>query len=89
MQKLALDNYAQIDLTPLNEARSAIRQRLDQLDQMGGDSKARAREIDLLQFQIAELTQAQLADPSESETLEDLEEVLADASEHIEQEVEP
>ena len=45
--------------------------------------------IDLLQFQIAELTQAQLADPSESETLEDLEEVLADASEHIEQEVEP
>jgi len=85
VQKLALDNYAQIDLTPLNEARSAIRQRLDQLDQMGGDSKARAREIDLLQFQIAELTQAQLADPSESETLEDLEEVLADASEHIEQ----
>ncbi len=85
VQKLALDNYAQIDLTPLNEARSAIRQRLDQLDQMGGDSKARAREIDLLQFQIAELAQAQLADPSESETLEDLEEVLADASEHIEQ----
>mgnify|MGYP001370704362 FL=1 len=85
VQRLALDNYAQIDLTPLNDARSAIRQLLDQLDQMGGDTKARAREIDLLQFQIAELTQAQLVDPSEPETLEELEEVLADASEHIEQ----
>ena len=84
VQRLALDNYAQIDLTPLNDARNGIRQRLDQLDQMGGDAKARAREIDLLRFQIEELTQAQLTDPAEPETLEELEEVLADASEHIE-----
>ena len=84
VQRLALDNYAQIDLTPLNDARNAIRQLLDQLDQMGGDAKARAREIDLLRFQIEELTQAQLTDPAEPETLEELEEVLADASEHIE-----
>jgi len=84
VQRAALDQHARIELAPLNDARSAVGRLLDQIDEMGGDAKSRAREIDLLRFQITELEQAQLSDPSEPETLADLEDILADASEHIE-----
>ncbi|HEX2192732.1 MAG TPA: hypothetical protein VHH09_06020, partial [Acidimicrobiales bacterium] len=47
-----------------------------------GDSRARAREVDLLRFQVAELTAAGLDDPGEDEGLEALEDLLAGAESH-------
>src|SRR5581483_5112149 len=50
------------------------------LGALGGDARARARELDLLAFQIAELDGAGLEDPDEERSLEAEEDVLAAAS---------
>ena len=49
-----------------------------ELDALGGDDRARARELDLLRFQIYEIDAAAIADDAEDVTLEAEETLLAD-----------
>ncbi|MEC7872964.1 MAG: DNA repair protein RecN [Actinomycetota bacterium] len=84
VQRAALDRHGGIDLDDLHNAKAEERRLLDEIGTMGGDARARQREIDLLQFQVDELNQAELDDPLETDVLADLEELLADAVTHIE-----
>ena len=83
-QRAALDAFAGIDLTPLANARDRVRAIDDALASLGGDERARAREIDLLRFQVAELDAAALADADEDARLSEEEDRLADATAHRE-----
>jgi DNA repair protein RecN (Recombination protein N) len=83
-QRAALDAHGSVDLGPLR----AVRARLTEIDAslaaLGGDARARAREIDLLRFQVAELDEAAVSDPDEDAALEAEESVLGDAVAHRE-----
>jgi DNA repair protein RecN (Recombination protein N) len=79
VQRGALDTFGRVDRGPLEEARARIRAIDDALSSLGGDARARAREIDLLRFQVAELEDAELEDADEEAGLEREEEVLAEA----------
>ena len=50
-----------------------------ELDRLGGDTRMQAREIALLEFQVAEIDAAELADPDEDARLDEEEQRLADA----------
>src|SRR5262249_52735263 len=64
-------------------AERATARELDaELVALGGDARARAREIDLLRYQVAEISSAGLDDPSEDVALEAEEALLADAVAH-------
>ena len=54
----------------------------DDLAALGGDAHARAREIDLLRFQVEEIAAAAIDDPGEEVALEAEELLLADAVAH-------
>jgi len=81
-QRAALDRFANIDLGPLVKAREKVKAVDDALGALGGDARARARELDLLRFQLAELDTARLDDPDEDRALEAEEDSLADAAAH-------
>lgn len=81
-QRDALDAYASIDLEPLALARQRLREIDERLAGLGGDERARARELDLLQFQLAELEAAEITDPNEDDVLREEEERLGDALAH-------
>jgi DNA repair protein RecN (Recombination protein N) len=80
----ALDAYGRIDRSALVEARSKMAELDRQLATLGGDERARARELDLLRFQAAEIDQAKLDDPSEDQALMAEEDLLGDALAHRE-----
>ena len=82
VQREVLDRYAGIDLAPLDEARTRVREIERALEALGGDERARAREMDLLRFQVDELDAARIEDPDEDVTLEREEDALADAVAH-------
>jgi DNA repair protein RecN (Recombination protein N) len=88
VQRDALDRFAGADamaaLDELRAARDDARDVARALSALGGDARARAREIDLLRFQVEELAQAGLDDPDEDAVLEREEELLADATAHRE-----
>lgn len=52
------------------------------LEAVGGDPRERVRELDLLRFQLDEITQAGISDPDEDEHLAAHEALLADAEGH-------
>lgn len=81
-QRAALDEYGEIDLGPLRVARGRLTEVDAALAALGGDERARAREIDLLRFQVAELDAADINDPDEDIALDAEESVLADATAH-------
>ncbi len=83
-QREALDRFANTDLGPLSEARSERRRLTIELEGLGGDAGARAREADLLRFQLGELAGADLQDPDEDSRLDQLEDLLAGAVSHRE-----
>jgi DNA repair protein RecN (Recombination protein N) len=83
-QRHALDAFAGVDLGPLTAVRDRLSAVESDLNRLGGDARARAREIDLLTFQLDELAAAALSDPGEDDRLEDEENLLADASAHRE-----
>jgi DNA repair protein RecN (Recombination protein N) len=82
VQRDALDRFAGIDVTPLREARARLVELDAELAALGGDARARAREIDLLDHQIDEITRANLDDPDEERHLDDEQDRLGDAVEH-------
>ena len=81
-QRAALDHYGAVDLAPLRAARARLTEIDAALAALGGDSRSRAREIDLLRFQVGEIGAAGLQDPSEEAALDEREDVLADAVAH-------
>ena len=83
-QRVALDTFAGVDLTELRAARARLTEIDANMAAIGGDERARAREIDLLSFQVEEISNAGLRDASEDETLEREEDLLADAVAHRE-----
>ena len=84
VQRAALDRFGSIDLEPLRLARRSVAAIDERLLALGGDPRERAREIDLLRFQVDELVDAGLDDPDEDDRLRREAEVLADASGHRE-----
>lgn len=83
-QRAALDTFGRIDLSPLRHARSSLAEIDLALAELGGDSRARARELDLVRYQVEELTQADLNDPDEEDRLEEAQDLLSNASAHRE-----
>jgi DNA repair protein RecN (Recombination protein N) len=81
-QRAALDRFGSIDLTALRDARVEVSRVDAALAELGGDERSRAREIDLLRFQVDELERARLHDPDEDERLSVEEDELADALAH-------
>ena len=57
-QRVALDAFGGIDLTRLREARARVAELDAELATLGGDERARARELDLARFQLTELDAA-------------------------------
>jgi len=82
VQRQALDRFGAVDLAPLGEARARLATVNAELDALGGDARSRAREIDLLRFQVTELATAALVDPDEDESLAAEEDLLAQAESH-------
>ncbi len=83
-QRGALDEFGRIDLAPLRAARARLTEVDAELATLGGDERARAREIDLLRFQVAELDAAAITDVGEDDRLGREESLLADAVAHRE-----
>ena len=83
-QRTALDRFGAVDLAPLRAARAALAEIDASLAALGGDTRARAREIDLLRFQADELDAAALVGPDEDDELAAAEAVLSDALAHRE-----
>ena len=83
-QRAALDTYGNVDLESLREARARLTELDAELAALGGDQRARAREIDLLRFQVAELDGAAVVAADEDEALDNEESLLGDAAAHRE-----
>lgn len=83
-QRAALDAFGAIDLAPREAAREVLAGIDGNLHALGGDARARAREIDLLRYQLAELDAAGLSEPDEDERLEAEEDALSQATAHRE-----
>jgi DNA repair protein RecN (Recombination protein N) len=81
-QRRALDRFARVDLAPLEAARLAVRTAEAELEGLGGDADARAREADLLRHELAEIEAAGIQGPDEDERLAAEEALLADADAH-------
>jgi DNA repair protein RecN (Recombination protein N) len=69
-QRAALDRYGQVDLEPLRAARAAMTEIDAELAALGGDERSRAREIDLLRYQVDELDAATLSNVDEDAELD-------------------
>jgi DNA repair protein RecN (Recombination protein N) len=81
-QRAALDAYGDVDLEPLRQERARLTEIDAELAALGGDQRARAREIDLLRYQVAELDVASVVDVDEDEALDKEESLLGDAAAH-------
>lgn len=81
-QRTALDAFGAISHDEVGAARRRLRQIDDALAGLGGDARARVRELDLLRFQVAELDAAGLDQSDEDVKLAGEEERLADAGAH-------
>ncbi|HEX6568731.1 MAG TPA: DNA repair protein RecN [Acidimicrobiales bacterium] len=83
-QRNALDRFGDVDLAPLRAARVAVHDLLDELGRLGGDERSRARELDLVRYQVDEIDAAAITGPDEDAALEAEEDALADAAAHRE-----
>lgn len=81
-QRRALDRFGSIDVAPVRELRAELAAIDAALEDLGGDETARAREIDLLRYQLDELDTAALHDPAEDDALGIEEDELANAHLH-------
>ncbi len=66
----------------IRDARREARRLDDELAALGGDERTRAREVDLLRYQLAEIDDAELADADEDARLAQEEDLLGDAEAH-------
>jgi DNA repair protein RecN (Recombination protein N) len=79
-QRDVLDAYASTDLSRMRALRSQLRSLDDALAALGGDAQQRAREADVLRYQVDEIAEAALDDPDEDEALRREEDRLSDAA---------
>lgn len=84
-QRRGLDAFAQVDSRRLRHLRAERRRLRADMETLGGDERARAREIDLLRHQLGEIEAARLEDPDEDDALGVEEERLAEAARYREQ----
>jgi DNA repair protein RecN (Recombination protein N) len=84
VQRAALDRFGAVDLEPMRAARKELAAIDEHLASLGGDERERAREADLLRFQLAEVDGAAIESPDEDELLDAEESLLADAAAHRE-----
>ena len=84
VQRAALDRFGGVDTARLEEIIDDRRALEADLAALGGDARARVREIDLLRHQLAEIDGAAISDPDEDARLDRDESVLADAAAHRE-----
>ncbi len=82
VQRAALDRFAGVDPSARVAARAVLRDVTEALERLGGDERVRARELDLVRYQVDELTAARLEDPDEDRSLAVEEERLADVAAH-------
>jgi len=68
-QRAALDAFAGSDLAPLVRARAELAEVRRRLGALGGDARERARQADLLRYQVAEIDVARITDVGEEEAL--------------------
>jgi DNA repair protein RecN (Recombination protein N) len=83
-QRAVLDAYAGTDMEKVLALRARLREIAASLAALGGDVQARAREADVLRYQVAEIAAAHLSDPDEDDLLRQQESRLADAAAHRE-----
>lgn len=81
-QRSALDIFGSIDLGPLHELRAEQSALERSREELGGDPRARAREIELLRFQADEIDRVAPTGPAEDGALSDEEDLLAGAVAH-------
>jgi len=79
-QRAALDRAGGISTDEVARARRQVGHIAAAQSALGGDARTRARELDLLRYQLAELDAAALEDPDEDDSLQEEEERLADAT---------
>jgi DNA repair protein RecN (Recombination protein N) len=82
VQRAALDRFGRVPVGLLTEAKAELAAIEAALADLGGDERARAREIDLYTFQVDELRSAAVEDADEDTRLDAEEDALADAGEH-------
>ena len=82
VQRSALDRFAGVHTARLESIVDELRAVDGGLAELGGDARARVREMDLLRHQVAEIDGAAIGDPGEDERLDRDESVLADAAAH-------
>ncbi len=83
-QRAALDQFGRVDLSELEAARQRVAEIEAALAELGGDERTRARELDLLSYQVRELDDAAIENENEDGELAEREELLANAVEHQE-----
>ncbi|MEI6496337.1 MAG: DNA repair protein RecN [Actinomycetota bacterium] len=83
-QRDALDQFASIDLGQLRNCRARLTEIDAALAALGGDARTRAREVDLLRYQLEEIDAAGIDDADEERELERRHDLLADAVAHRE-----
>jgi DNA repair protein RecN (Recombination protein N) len=79
-QRDALDQFGRVDLADLHAARASKAGIVSRLEALGGDPRERAREADLLAFQVEEIANAKLTSGDEEAELAQLEEQLANVA---------
>ncbi len=81
-QRRVLDRYAGIDPAVLEGARRELARLTAEMDAFGGGAPERAREADVLRYQLEEISSAAVSDADEEGRLASEEERLADAEAH-------
>ncbi len=80
VQRDALDAAGGVDTSEVDKWRRQVRELRAAQVALGGDARARARELDLLSYQLHEIEAAAIDDPDEDLRLQEEEETLADAA---------
>jgi DNA repair protein RecN (Recombination protein N) len=83
-QRNVLDAFAGTDLVALRALQAELREIDGALEALGGDEQQRAREADVLRYQVREIEVARLDDPDEEAGLRAEEERLADSASYRE-----
>ncbi|MEN9805247.1 MAG: repair protein RecN [Actinomycetota bacterium] len=84
VQRAALDEFAGVDLESLRSARARLTEIDASLAALGGDERLRARDIELLRYQIDEIDGVGIVSLDEEDDVARIEDTLADAAAHRE-----
>ncbi len=82
VQRAALDRFGEVDTTHLQKLQEELQSVQSARTALGGDARNRAREMDLLSYQVNEISEAAISNENEDEQLDELEDRLAAADSH-------